>query len=111
MYCAHQSPKAQGFFARVVPRLHWFALSGECPQLRELLFVACAALLVPVFARPLAHWVRAGWGKQGCLPHDHDGPCRCLRKREGNLAKQNRVTPLGELIATECRGTLMGNRG
>jgi hypothetical protein len=27
------------------------------------------------------------------------------------LAKQNRVTPFGELIATESRGTLMGNRG
>jgi hypothetical protein len=27
------------------------------------------------------------------------------------LPRQNRVTPLGELIATECRGTLMGNRG
>jgi hypothetical protein len=24
---------------------------------------------------------------------------------------QNRVTPFGELLATECRGTLMGNRG
>jgi hypothetical protein len=27
------------------------------------------------------------------------------------LPKQNRVTPSGELIATACRGTLMGNRG
>jgi hypothetical protein len=27
------------------------------------------------------------------------------------VPKQNRVTPFGELIATECRGTLMGNRG
>jgi len=27
------------------------------------------------------------------------------------LPRQNRVTPFGELIATECRGTLMGNRG
>jgi hypothetical protein len=27
------------------------------------------------------------------------------------LPKQNRVTPFGELIATPCRGTLMGNRG
>jgi hypothetical protein len=27
------------------------------------------------------------------------------------LPKQNRVTPSGALIATECRGTLMGNRG
>jgi hypothetical protein len=27
------------------------------------------------------------------------------------LPKQNRVTPFGELIATECRGTLLGNRG
>jgi hypothetical protein len=31
--------------------------------------------------------------------------------RRNVLAKQNRVTPFGELIATECRGTLMGNRG
>jgi hypothetical protein len=27
------------------------------------------------------------------------------------LPKQNRVTPFGELIRTDCRGTLMGNRG
>jgi hypothetical protein len=27
------------------------------------------------------------------------------------LPKQNRVTPFGALIATACRGTLMGNRG
>ena len=27
------------------------------------------------------------------------------------MPRQNRVTPFGELIATECRGTLMGNRG
>src|SRR5258705_5802735 len=27
------------------------------------------------------------------------------------VALQNRVTPFGELIATEARGTLMGNRG
>lgn len=27
------------------------------------------------------------------------------------MAKQNRVTPYGELIATPARGTLMGNRG
>ncbi len=27
------------------------------------------------------------------------------------MARQNRVTPFGELIATESRGTLMGNRG
>jgi hypothetical protein len=27
------------------------------------------------------------------------------------MSRQNRVTPFGELIATECRGTLMGNRG
>jgi len=27
------------------------------------------------------------------------------------LPRQNRVTPFGKLIATECRGTLMGNRG
>jgi hypothetical protein len=27
------------------------------------------------------------------------------------MPKQNRVTPWGELIATEARGTLMGNRG
>ena len=27
------------------------------------------------------------------------------------MPKQNRVTPFGELLATECRGTLMGNRG
>jgi hypothetical protein len=27
------------------------------------------------------------------------------------LPRQNRVTPFGGLIATECRGTLMGNRG
>jgi hypothetical protein len=27
------------------------------------------------------------------------------------MPKQNRVTPFGELIATEARGTLMGNRG
>jgi hypothetical protein len=31
--------------------------------------------------------------------------------RRNALARQNRVTPFGELIATECRGTLMGNRG
>jgi hypothetical protein len=29
----------------------------------------------------------------------------------GALPKQNRVTPCGELVATECRGTLMGDRG
>ena len=40
------------------------------------------------------------------------------RKRRGSrpapgetLPRQNRVTPFGGLIATECRGTLMGNRG
>jgi hypothetical protein len=27
------------------------------------------------------------------------------------LPRQNRVTPFGEIVATECRGTLMGNRG
>ena len=27
------------------------------------------------------------------------------------MPRQNRVTPFGELIATECRGTLTGNRG
>ncbi len=27
------------------------------------------------------------------------------------MPRQNRVTPFGELIATECRGTWMGNRG
>ena len=27
------------------------------------------------------------------------------------MPRQNRVNPFGELIATECRGTLMGNRG
>ena len=27
------------------------------------------------------------------------------------MPRQNRVTPFGELIATESRGTLMGNRG
>jgi hypothetical protein len=27
------------------------------------------------------------------------------------MPRQNRVTPFGELIATPCRGTLMGNRG
>ena len=27
------------------------------------------------------------------------------------MPRQNRVIPSGELIATECRGTLMGNRG
>jgi hypothetical protein len=27
------------------------------------------------------------------------------------LPRQNRVTPFGDLIATECRGTLLGNRG
>ena len=27
------------------------------------------------------------------------------------MARQNRVTPFGELVATEARGTLMGNRG
>ena len=27
------------------------------------------------------------------------------------MPRQNRVTPFGGLIATECRGTLMGNRG
>jgi hypothetical protein len=27
------------------------------------------------------------------------------------VPKQNRVTPFGELVAVDCRGTLMGNRG
>jgi hypothetical protein len=27
------------------------------------------------------------------------------------MSKQNRVTPFGEIVATPCRGTFMGNRG
>jgi hypothetical protein len=32
-------------------------------------------------------------------------------RRRPSKPRQNRVTPFGELIATESRGTLMGNRG
>src|SRR5262249_16804929 len=31
--------------------------------------------------------------------------------RRASLSLRNRVSPFGDLIATECRGTLMGNRG
>lgn len=34
-----------------------------------------------------------------------------MAARGNNMAKQNRVTPWGELIANPARGTLMGNRG
>jgi hypothetical protein len=41
-------------------------------------------------------------------------PAFIMRRRQGYAGRmplQNRVTPTGELIATEYRGTLLGNRG
>lgn len=31
--------------------------------------------------------------------------------QNGDMPLQNRVTPFGEIVASEARGTLMGNRG
>ena len=43
-------------------------------------------------------------------PPVFDCPVQLTCRRKG-LPLQNRVNPFGELIATESRGTLMGNRG
>jgi hypothetical protein len=37
--------------------------------------------------------------------------CRLIDCQDARVARQNRVTPFGSIIATPERGTLMGNRG